>query len=59
MRPRSLVYPILFLHRHYVELKLKSILFEAAASLPINVPERASDEHNLLNLWKMLSDVMA
>ena len=55
----SLVYPILFLYRHYVELKLKSILFEAAASLPSNVPEKAGDEHNLLNLWKMLSVLLA
>ena len=53
-----LVYPILFLYRHYVELKLKSILFEAAASLPGNVPEKAGDEHNLLNLWKMLLDLL-
>jgi hypothetical protein len=52
----SLVYPFLFLYRHYVELKLKSILFEA--SLPSNVPEKAGDEHNLLNLWTMLSDLL-
>jgi hypothetical protein len=55
----TLVYPILFLYRHYVELKLKSILLEAAVSIPCDMPGHASDEHNLVKLWQMLSHLLA
>jgi hypothetical protein len=54
----SLVYPILFLYRHYVELKLKSVLMEAAASLHCELPTTTADEHNLNNLWQMLLDLL-
>ncbi|MFZ0477550.1 MAG: hypothetical protein WAL71_00260 [Terriglobales bacterium] len=53
-----LVYPILFLYRHYVELKLKSIILEAGASIPCEMPSGANNEHNVTKLWKMISDLL-
>jgi hypothetical protein len=59
-------YPILFLYRHYVELTLKSLIFEATASFKTpsgnytsELPKRMADEHNLLKLWDIFVGIVA
>jgi hypothetical protein len=54
------VYPILFLYRHYLELTLKSLIFEARASFkkpsgdyPSQLHNGMDNEHNLIKLWEM------
>jgi len=53
------VYPILFLYRHYLELMLKSLIFEACASFEGEKrPKEMADQHNLVVLWDMLVDIV-
>ncbi len=65
------IYPILFLCRHYIELALKSLIIEACASFipcrqvdsagPISILVRPLDiasEHNLLKLWDRLVSIV-
>jgi len=53
------VYPILFLYRHYLELMLKSLIFEACASFEgESRPKEIADQHNLIVLWDMLVDIV-
>ena len=54
LREKWLVYPILFLYRHYLELMLKSILIEASATFHEPIPKGVEGEHNLSNLWETL-----
>jgi hypothetical protein len=54
------VYPILFLYRHYLELMLKSLVFEACASFEgESRPKEIADQHNLVVLWDILVDIVS
>lgn len=53
-----LVYPILFLYRHYLELMIKGIIMEAAATFQVQIPSGTEGEHNLVTLWDMLRDLV-
>jgi hypothetical protein len=53
-----MVYPILFLYRHYLELMLKSILMEAAATFRRPLQAGTAHEHNLLKLWDGLRSMI-
>lgn len=53
------VYPILFLYRHYLELMVKSLIFEACASFEgERRPKQLADEHNLVVLWDRLVEIV-
>ncbi len=67
-----LVYPILFLSRHHLELSLKSLILEAVASFtPCRQIDKAgavtllvrpldiANEHNLIKLWDRLVGIIA
>ncbi len=50
----TLIYPIVYLYRHHVELVLKSIIETASALLGQELPERdlrKLDQHGLAELW--------
>jgi len=44
-----LVYPVVFLYRHYIEIRLKEIVTQG--SILLASPKRAPKTHNLQNLW--------
>ncbi len=46
-----LVYPIGFLYRHYLELRLKELIFVSSALL--DKDDEFRKNHNLLSLWKL------
>ncbi len=45
-----LVFPIIFLYRHYIELALKELIYTASKYL--DDTQHSFNSHNLLNLWK-------
>ena len=49
--PNFMVYPIMFLYRHYLEIQLKSILltFQEYLEMPLKLPEK--NLHDLQHLW--------
>jgi hypothetical protein len=51
-----LAYPIVFLYRHYVELRLKQLSIEGRALL--RKPTDFKDEHCLLHLWHPCRQVL-
>lgn len=51
------VYPVMFLYRHYLEIQLKTHLkaFQEYLGIPRNIPQH----HNLLKLWKKVCKLEA
>jgi hypothetical protein len=52
----SLVFPIIFLYRHYLELRLKSLLEEGRHLL--GVDHKAKNEHDLFKLWSEVRSIL-
>ena len=52
----TLIYPIVFLYRHYVELCLKQMIV-AGQSL-LEQPKDFKDIHDLVNLWKPCREIL-
>ena len=54
-RASNLVYPTMFLYRHYLELRIKQLIvgFRKLLGLPEEVPA----PHQLLSLWESLRDL--
>lgn len=52
------VYPILFLYRHYLELALKSLIFDAAHSFGEPRPTGLSSVHNLTKLFERFTGIV-
>ena len=46
----TMVYPVLFLHRHYLELRLKELI--RVGSQVIGEPRRPPNRHELTPLWR-------
>jgi hypothetical protein len=51
------IYPVLFLHRHFIELKLKSLLMKISQILSTPHSDFGND-HDLLSLWKKLRQLL-
>lgn len=50
----TLVYPIIYLYRHYLELQLKHLIYEGAIMTDLEIDiklEKILHEHNLMSLW--------
>jgi len=57
----TLIYPIVFLYRHHLELRLKGIIRDGYALFGEKLPEFKEDiltKHDLNNLWKVSKDVL-
>jgi len=52
----SLVFPLVFLYRHYVELRLKELLQSAERFL--GLPQDWQSDHDIANLWCHLSQFL-
>jgi len=52
----EMVYPMIFLYRHYIELQLKEIILNAREFLDINVKFPAA--HNIEQLWGMCRELL-
>lgn len=52
----SLVFPIVFLYRHYVELRLKELLQSAERYL--DLPREWQCNHNIVDLWGHLAQLL-
>lgn len=52
----SLIFPLVFLYRHYVELRLKELL--QAASGFLGLPKDWASNHEISALWKHLKDLL-
>jgi hypothetical protein len=52
-----LIYPLLFLHRHYLEIKMKEIIVEGSSILG-NKDMFPRGKHKLLELWDELNEVL-
>jgi len=50
-----LVYPLIFLHRHYVELRLKELL--QSGSHFLNLPINWQCNHNIVSLWNLFKEI--
>jgi len=50
----QLVFPIVFLYRHYLELRLKQVINDGQKLLdqPINIQETILERHDLIELWR-------
>jgi hypothetical protein len=46
----SLIFPIIFLYRHYVELRLKQIIL-------LYEPDRKKEGHDLIKLWEVCHEI--
>lgn len=53
----SIVYPVCFLYRHYIELRLKEILVEGDKLLDVSRTIPAT--HNLIQLWSEVKKIVA
>jgi hypothetical protein len=51
-----LALPVLYLYRHYAELALKEVIFDAGALLGQRQP--VQNEHDLRNLWRMTRELL-
>jgi hypothetical protein len=55
-------YPILFLHRHALELSIKHVLYRAFElsryHLPGEIEEKLQNDHNLHRVWQMVSKTL-
>ncbi len=49
-----IVYPILFLYRHYLELMLKTLILEISGTDGKALPPKLGNEHKLTTLWDSL-----
>ena len=56
----GLVYPIVFLYRHALELRLKQVIVAGQQLLDISVDfqEELLDKHKLLELWKIYRKIL-
>ena len=57
----TLIYPIVYLYRHHIELALKSMTVIASELLDQNLTEqelRALGQHGLIDLWKNLKPLL-
>lgn len=52
----SLIFPIVFLYRHYIELRLKSLLHDGRRLLDRDHKEKS--EHQLSKLWPHVRDIL-
>jgi len=52
----EMVYPMIFLYRHYIELQLKEIILNAREFLDIN--EKFPAAHNIEQLWGMCRELL-
>lgn len=52
----SLIFPIVFLYRHYIELRLKSLLHDGCRLLDLEYKQKS--EHQLLKLWPKVRDIL-
>lgn len=52
----SLIFPIVFLYRHYIELRLKSLLHDGCRLLDREYKQKS--EHQLLKLWPKVRDIL-
>jgi len=52
----QLVNPVIFLYRHFVELKLKEIILELDSLGSTEVSETTFMKHDLMNLWAYLKN---
>src|ERR1043166_1697277 len=50
----QLINPVIFLYRHFVELKLKEIILELDSLGGTDVPKGIFMNHDLMNLWDYL-----
>ena len=48
----TLVYPITFLYRHYIELRLKELILASTNLLGTDLPRNWPKEHRIESLWK-------
>jgi hypothetical protein len=48
----TLIFPIIFLYRHYIELTLKDLIKEIDSKLNFQRNDKILDKHTLLPLWK-------
>ncbi|KAA0226940.1 hypothetical protein EDS67_18675 [candidate division KSB1 bacterium] len=53
----SLIFPILFLYRHYIELALKEIIL--AATLYLGKQHKSIKSHNLTQLWQRVKELIS
>jgi hypothetical protein len=51
------IYPVLFLYRHLIELKLKDLMMRTSEILTIPHPDFSAD-HDLLSLWNKLKGML-
>lgn len=52
----SLIFPIVFLYRHYIELRLKSLLHDGHRLLDIEHKQKS--EHHLSKLWPKVRNIL-
>ncbi|MEW5682528.1 MAG: hypothetical protein AB1780_09090 [Pseudomonadota bacterium] len=52
----SLIFPIVFLYRHYIELRLKSLLHDGNRLLDLEHKQKS--EHQLSKLWPKVRDIL-
>lgn len=52
----SLIFPIVFLYRHYIELRLKSLLHDGLRLLDREYKQKS--EHQLSKLWPKVRDIL-
>jgi hypothetical protein len=55
-RRNTLIYPILFLFRHHIELCLKEFILDGKRG--IKKPGSELNDHNLKNLWKVCEEII-
>ncbi|GJL63837.1 MAG: hypothetical protein NPIRA04_24910 [Nitrospirales bacterium] len=54
----SLVYPVLFLYRHYLELELKSMIENGKQFSNSNIERNLDKEHRLKKLWEWCREIL-
>lgn len=52
----SLVYPVVFLYRQYLELRLKQII--GVGNKLLNVPQKIPTNHNIVAIWKKCRKIL-
>lgn len=55
-----LTYPMVFLYRHYLELRLKQVIVLGQKLLdqPINIQDKILEDHRLGKLWKLCLEIL-
>ena len=54
----SLVFPIVFLYRHYTELRIKELLLAVSTLLGIDLPKDWNKKHKIDELWRHLKPLL-